>query len=249
MDSRSVKMACFGVLSLSLLWAVSHVSQVVGDVGNQQTVLNDEQMRRVAIIGAGSAGSSAAYYINKYSAEFGIHPEITVFERSSYIGGRSTTINVHSNPLEPVEVGASIFVEANTNLFTAVKELNLETTAFMPKPQHDDDDKDSSTDRLGVWNGDSFVFTQDDSSSSWWNTVKILWKYGMAPIRTRNLRKSTVGKFVQMYEHPHFPFRSLSRVAFDLGLTAVTASTGEQYLTENGISAPFSTDIIQASTR
>ncbi|KAI4788274.1 putative prenylcysteine lyase [Aureobasidium sp. EXF-8845] len=52
-----------------------------------------------------------------------------------------------------------------------------------------------------------------------------------------------------MYEEPYFPWKSLSQVAYDLGLTAATASTGEQFLDQNGIGKLFTQDIIQASTR
>ncbi|KAK4693709.1 prenylcysteine oxidase / farnesylcysteine lyase, partial [Lecanoromycetidae sp. Uapishka_2] len=52
-----------------------------------------------------------------------------------------------------------------------------------------------------------------------------------------------------MYDKPVFPFKDLSQTAYDLGLTEITSSTGEQFLDQKGIGPPFSTDIIQASTR
>lgn len=102
---------------------------------------------------------------------------------------------------------------------------------------------------LGIWNGDKFVFTQKDSGWYWWDIAKLLWKYGLAPVRTQRLTKTVVGAFRKMYDPPFFPFRSLSERALDLGLTAVTSMTGKDYLESNGISGPFTTDIIQASTR
>ena len=187
--------------------------------------------------GAGSAGASAAYYINKFK-----HPcervNITVYERSSYIGGRSTTVNAHGDPTEPVELGASIFVEVNKNLVSAASEFGLATKGA---------EKNELPKTLGVYNGLHWVFT--GSESGWWTVGKLLWKYGLAPIRTQNLMKQTVGNFLKMYEEPHFPFRDLSQTAYDLGLTAATAATGEEFLQKNSIQPPFSTDIIQASTR
>ena len=61
--------------------------------------------------------------------------------------------------------------------------------------------------------------------------------------------KSTVGKFLQMYDPPHFPFRDLSETAYELGLIDVTAVNGEEFLANNNIAAAFGRDIIQASTR
>lgn len=43
---------------------------------------------RIAIIGAGAGGSSAAFWISKAKQRFGIDVEIDVYERASYIGGR-----------------------------------------------------------------------------------------------------------------------------------------------------------------
>lgn len=101
---------------------------------------------------------------------------------------------------------------------------------------------------LGIWNGESFVFTQS-SSNWWWDTAKLLWKYGLAPIRTNNLMKQTITTFLKMYDAPVFPFRSLGEAAYDLGLTAATAATGKQYLKEHNIGDAFANDIVQAATR
>lgn len=43
---------------------------------------------RIAIIGAGAGGSSAAFWISKAKERYGINVEIDVYERSDYIGGR-----------------------------------------------------------------------------------------------------------------------------------------------------------------
>jgi prenylcysteine oxidase/farnesylcysteine lyase len=43
---------------------------------------------RIAVIGAGAAGSSAAFWISKAKERFGLDVEVDVYERSSYIGGR-----------------------------------------------------------------------------------------------------------------------------------------------------------------
>ncbi|MCJ1291598.1 hypothetical protein MMC34_003143 [Xylographa carneopallida] len=198
--------------------------------------------KRIAIIGAGSAGASTAYYINRFSPP--CQPtNITVYEASDYVGGRSTTVNVYGDPAEPVELGASIFVQVNRNLISAAKEFGLVTTrnaAGRPK---------ESPDMLGVWDGSIFTFTQSEASAQWWNIAKLLWKYGLAPLRTQRLVQTIVGNFTKMYDVPHFPFRSLSQAAYDLGLTAATSETGYEFLAANGVRPPFATDIVQASTR
>lgn len=193
--------------------------------------------------GAGSGGSSAAYYINKFRDEC-MPVNITVYERSSYVGGRSTTVNVYDNPLEPVELGASIFVKVNRNLVDAVDEFGLSLT------YDEGAEPDDAPQVLGIWNGEEFVFTQSDDGYSWLNLAKMIWKYGLMNVyRNQALMSKTVGTFLKMYEKPYFPFQSLSQTAFDLGLTNVTTTTGSQFLKENGVNPPFSTEIVQASTR
>ncbi|TAQ89870.1 hypothetical protein B7494_g1796 [Chlorociboria aeruginascens] len=199
----------------------------------------DPLAKRIAIIGAGAAGSSTAYYLRQFAAESGVPINVTIFERSSYVGGRSTTVNAYGNALEPVELGASIFVDINTILKNSSEKFGL-------RPR---DSETENSEVLGIWNGETFVFTQADSEWAWWKTAKILWKYGLAPVRTQRLMKSTINSFLKLYESPYFPFRSLSERSEFLGLTAIASLTGEQYLAANKIGSPFSTDIIQASTR
>jgi len=45
---------------------------------------------RIAIIGAGAGGSSAAFWISKAKERFGLDVEIDVYERETYIGGRAS---------------------------------------------------------------------------------------------------------------------------------------------------------------
>jgi prenylcysteine oxidase / farnesylcysteine lyase len=129
--------------------------------------------------------------------------------------------------LEPVELGASIFVEGNKILKDAGDEFGLNSQI-----------RESTGDEpeiLGIWNGEKFVYTQK-GEASWFDLAKLFWKYGLAPMRTQRLMRSTVEKFLKLYEPPFFPFRSLSDRALDLDLTWVTAVTGEQFLAANNVS-------------
>ena len=139
-------------------------------------------------------------------------------------------MNAYGNPLEPVELGASIFVEVNAILKNATELFGLK-----PKGTREANDDEET---LGIWNGQSFVFTQKSGGWRYWDIAKMLWKYGLAPIKTQNLMKSTVAKFLKLYEAPFFPFRSLSERVIDLGLVEVTSVTGEQFLTANNVSWP-----------
>ncbi|KAH8673269.1 prenylcysteine oxidase [Xylariales sp. PMI_506] len=196
-------------------------------------------VKQVAIIGAGAAGSSAAYHLHKYAEEQGIIINITLLEKSGRIGGRTLTVNVYDSPHEPVELGASIFVKVNHILYNASRDFNLETI-------------DPGTDeagRLGIWDGERFVYEQDSESWEWWSLAKLFWKYGMAPYYTRNVVQETIAMFLKLYQEPYFPFRSLTTRVFELGLAKITGLTAQQFLGEKKLDGLFAHDIVQTSTR
>ncbi|KAI1807477.1 prenylcysteine oxidase [Daldinia bambusicola] len=201
--------------------------------------IKSRDVKQVAIIGAGAAGSSTAYHLHKYAQEEGIDVNITIFEKTNHIGGRTLTVNAYDDPLNPVELGASIFVEVNRILYGAASNFNLSLTS----PGTDEKGL------LGIWDGKSFVYTQDSESWNWWNLAKLFWKYGTAPYYTHRLVQETVQKFLQLYQPPYFPFRSLSARAYELGLAEITGSTGKQFLEKNKLYGAFAHDIVQASTR
>ncbi|PGG97423.1 prenylcysteine oxidase/farnesylcysteine lyase [Blastomyces parvus] len=199
--------------------------------------------KRVAVIGAGSAGASTAYYLRHFTDFFSIPVNITVYERASYVGGRSTTVNAFDDPAHPIELGASIFVEVNKNLIQASKKFGLklrDADSGQPK---------ESLHSLGVWDGKEFAFLQTRQGIYWWNVFKLLYRYGWAPLKTQNLMKVTVNKFLKLYKFPYFPFQSLSDVAMSTGLAEATWTSGAEYLKDNGIAEQFSREVIQASTR
>lgn len=61
--------------------------------------------------------------------------------------------------------------------------------------------------------------------------------------------KSTVDKFLKMYDEPYFPFRDLSETVQAVGLLDLTGHTGQQTLDKAGIGEKFSMELIQSSTR
>ncbi|KAL4980654.1 Prenylcysteine lyase-domain-containing protein [Aspergillus desertorum] len=201
----------------------------------------EPELKQVAVIGAGAAGASTAYFLRKYADSLGIPVNITVFERASYVGGRSTTVNVFDDPAYPIELGASIFVQVNYNLVNASKELGLDVRGTSSQRPGD-------SAAIGIWDGNKFVLVMEDSSS-WWTIAKLLWRYGLAPVRAQTLMKSTVNKFLQLYKEPVFPFKSLTAAAAAVGLLDATSTTGATFLEKNNVSPEFSRELIQASTR
>lgn len=48
-----------------------------------------DSVRRVAVIGAGAGGSSAAFWLGLAKQRYGLDVEVDVYEKSDYVGGRT----------------------------------------------------------------------------------------------------------------------------------------------------------------
>jgi len=197
---------------------------------------------KIAIIGAGAGGSSAAFWIAKAKERYGLDVEVDVFERNGYIGGRSTVVYPYNNTeLEPVELGASIFVKVNKNMWRATEEFGLERIDF-------GDDGNV----MGLWDGSEFVLTTGGGSfyNGWWDTVKVIWRYGIqAPRRTQAIVKSMTDKFQTLYAPAAPRFSNLTTLAHELEWTPVVASTTAEFFDIQGIDRRWTRELVDAATR
>ncbi|KAI0635392.1 Prenylcysteine lyase-domain-containing protein [Trametes polyzona] len=201
---------------------------------------------RIAIVGAGAGGSSAAFWIAKAKERYGLDVEVDVYDKNTYIGGRSTTVFPYEDEsLEPVELGASIFVKVNKNLWRAVDEFGLERTDFEGSDEGDDD-------TMGIWDGHEFVLTTSGSGffSDWLNKIKILWRYGYkAPTKTQQLVNTMVGKFLQLYTPTSPRWSNITSVVSSLAWSEVVAETASEYFDLQGIDRRWTRELVEAATR
>ncbi|KAH0493014.1 hypothetical protein TgHK011_007937 [Trichoderma gracile] len=213
-------------------------------VAGEKVKTETKGVKNVAIIGAGAAGSSAAYYLRQYADEADVNVNITIFEKTDRVGGRTLTVNAYGDARHPIELGASIFVAVNHILYNGTRNFNLSTAANYREASEPDD-------VTAIWDGGDggFVYETTDGTAWWWDAGKLWWRYGTSPYRAVKLVKEVVGKFLKLYEGPYFPFRSLTARAYELGLVGATAVTGEQFLKQHKIDEAFSRHIIQAATR
>ncbi|KAJ2649397.1 hypothetical protein IWW40_003244 [Coemansia sp. RSA 1250] len=171
--------------------------------------------RRVAIVGAGAAGSSAAYFIQEELLAYGEQPaDIHVFERSSLVGGRARvgTVEYNNNTLY-FEQGASMFISKNLHLMEMASKFNL-TLCKHPctyaKGGGDDATVkllESSLGSYGIWNpedlhGNGRWIVGPGSEWRILNVVKALWRYSgfgdHSHVQKRT--KTAVDEFLQSYK-------------------------------------------------
>ncbi|THV06108.1 FAD/NAD(P)-binding domain-containing protein [Dendrothele bispora CBS 962.96] len=192
---------------------------------------------RIAIIGAGAAGSSAAFWISKAQERFGVNVEIDVYERSSYVGGRSTTVYPHDDPsLPPVELGASIYVQSNKNMVKAAEAFNLSTKSFT--------DEEGS---FGIWDGEQVIV---QASGSWWDTLKLVWRYGvMSPRRVDSTVQDTVKQFLTLYSPQAPKWDNITDLAASFGWADAIQNTASDFFKSKGVSEQYIYEVLESSTR
>ncbi|KAJ7785934.1 Prenylcysteine lyase-domain-containing protein [Mycena metata] len=230
--------------------------------GQQQPLRPTNTKPRIAIIGAGAGGSSAAWWISKAKERFGIDVEIDVYDKESYVGGRAqcaflfscstaqatksaykgTTVYPYGNTsLPPVELGASIFVKVNKNMWRAVDEFNLTRRDFR-----------ENGGGLGIWDGEKLLFTSTGGWWGWWDSAKALLRYGFqSPRRTQAFVDRMTNKFLTLYsaESETPTWDNITHLSSSLSWSDLVSKTTSEYLKSEGVSDKFIAELVEASTR
>ncbi|KAL0083019.1 Prenylcysteine lyase-domain-containing protein [Phycomyces blakesleeanus] len=197
-----------------------------------------EQQKRVAIIGGGAAGTSAAFWLKNAFENTDIDLHTTLYESSHRLGGRTMTTPVKGDPaLGVIEVGASIFVEANHNLMNATKQFGLNRTTLAAQKQ-----------KLGVWDGQNFLF--QETGSTYWDGVKFLWRYGSSPLKANRHLDTVLERFELLYENDALPYYSIEEAFEGVGIYELLNTSAQEYLESRmGVNTIFSEEIVQSATR
>lgn len=177
---------------------------------------------------------------------------ITIFEKTDRIGGRTLTINPYGDPAKRVELGASIFVEVNAILYNATRDFGLQPTYRQEKlpDSGSSADEDDADEILAFWDGEQVRFSINENHSSWRTSARLIWRYGyFALTNSQKLMHKTIAKFLKLYTPPYFPFKSLTERVLELELLEETSVTGEEFLRKNKIPDLLSHEFIQALTR
>ncbi|KYO44134.1 prenylcysteine oxidase 1 [Alligator mississippiensis] len=213
MDVRSAQYlpAAFLLLLLGCVW-----SQALGNAPD-----------RIAVIGAGIGGTSAAYYLRQ---KFGRDVQIDLFEREA-VGGRLATIRVEG---KEYEAGGSVIHPLNLHMKAFVKELGLSPTQ-------------GQNHLAGIYSGDRFVFEE----SGWYiiTVLKLLWQYWLNPLRIYMWVEDIMDKFMRIYRYQDndYAFTSTEKLVSALGgdyfLQLLNETIGRA-LQKTGFSQTFINEVV-----
>ncbi|MCP2036189.1 oxygen-dependent protoporphyrinogen oxidase [Planomicrobium sp. HSC-17F08] len=82
-----------------------------------------ERTRKVAVVGGGITGLSAAYYLQKHAKEHGVSLEVTLIEATHRLGGKIQTLRKDGFVIER---GSDSFLSRTKNINALVKDLGIE---------------------------------------------------------------------------------------------------------------------------
>lgn len=186
--------------------------------------------------GGGAGGSSTAFWLSNTVGR-SVPLNITVYEKSDRVGGRSTVVPIKNDPsLGHIEVGASIFVPVNYNMMNASEKFGLRLKRLTAET------------KLGIWNGESFLF--EETGNQYWDSAKMIWRYGLAPLRFPSHLQSVLDKFLTIYDKDddHPPFTTLPQVLQQLDLDGLLNQTASDHLT-GLFGTTFVHELVQSASR
>ena len=232
-----------------LLHPLVYVISIFGAVSGEQAALNlllsnndhAPLPPKVAIIGAGIAGASAAYHLCDQYAHVGF--DITIYEANSQVGGRIKSAKVYDGAytFQQVETGAQSFYADDECVQSLVDETGLRRKLEPHYPV-----KES----VGIWDGASFILRGegDLKGRNWTDWTRYAWRYGLSINDMRKWLSEKLPLFRRLLGRWEYANRSIPEDIENLGLTAELKSDAWSFL-QNLTSPEFSREIVQAITR
>ncbi|KAL3317749.1 Prenylcysteine oxidase-like [Cichlidogyrus casuarinus] len=142
---------------------------------------------RIAIVGAGVGGCSAAYFLRKLKTNF--DPELVVFEgdKDGHIGGRLRSVRLENFN---VECGGTIFLKDNRYMYSLTKSMGL---------NHVNLDKDRS--RLVIMGDKRHPIAYSDFGWPYmFSSIVLLYRYGWDLYKALRYTASNIKYFSRIYD-------------------------------------------------
>ena len=131
--------------------------------------------RKIAIIGAGIAGASAAHQLHERTRE--VYPlNVTVFEKDDHIGGQLKSTTLREKPGTTVETGATAFHKDDWCMVEAMDGVGLQPATARTRGWH------TPRKTRGIWNGENFQMlneSADEHPTLLQQFANLFWQYGL----------------------------------------------------------------------
>ncbi|KAG4417391.1 hypothetical protein IFR04_009460 [Cadophora malorum] len=258
-----------GVLFLSAQAAISDAApQQLLNPNNQSS--QPMPRSKIAIIGAGLSGATAAYYLHDSIRE-SQEVDITIFESLPEMGSRIKSIKYRGRT---IEVGAPAASTHDWCVLRAMKDVGLAPKAPDPRWYF------RVKKRVGVWNGGEILIAEphEPQCSTWWEIVwklwrdgttawylrkvsppmwwelgKLMWRYGVSPWRFHRAVSSDLAAWdrfgADLDAWERLTFSNLGSEMDKSGLSAQVLGSARSCLRDLGHSNEFLNEVVEPCTR
>ncbi|KAM6901419.1 prenylcysteine oxidase 1 isoform 1-T2 [Lycodopsis pacificus] len=190
------------------------------------------QPKKIAVVGAGIGGTSAAFYLRQ---EFGAGVKIDVFEPGD-VGGRLATVKIGEHEYE---TGGAAIHPLNLHMKHFIEKLGIPPRRDVPS-------------KMAIFDGKELTFEESD----WFivNFLRMLWRFGFSFIRMHMWVESVLDKFMRIYQYQQYgySFSSVDKLLHAMGGDAFLTmlnQTLEETMMGEGFSQVFLNDIVAPIAR
>lgn len=242
MTSKALIFFIFLGTGITLSWLFYQTSEddmvLLDETFAAITPLRLQKSVKIAIIGSGIGGSSAAYFIRKH---LGPKAEIHMYEKSNKIGGR---LRVAEFDGKLFEAGGSIIHSSNKYMVRFINELGLKRNSAANV-------KVSSI--FGIYDGKNFVFTEGENGIL--TKVKMIWRYGFFSLYYMS---QSLGKMLQLFVNVYKiqdevkSFRTVPEMLREIGgekFYEYTQKTAKEVMCNNGVGKLLVDELVTGVTR
>jgi predicted NAD/FAD-dependent oxidoreductase len=184
--------------------------------------------RRLAVIGAGIGGCSAAYFARRHIP----NEEVTLYEAQPRIGGRILTQPASGTNLE---LGAAFFNDMNPTVKAIIEVEHLEVKRL-----------DERT-NFAVWNGSEFVFRSNKQSIV--TELELLAKYKLSLARTFLQIREAKQQFTNLHQTAQENPADVGELFEAAGLDKWYKKPFDELLSDEGVSRAFIDEAVSPITR
>ena len=185
-------------------------------------------MVRIAIVGAGIGGCSAAYFARKYIPS----SELTIYETENRIGGRILTYIEDGVNLE---LGATFFNHMNKTIWDIIKAENLSIRKINERMD------------FAIWNGSKIIFKSNKHNAL--TTLNLHTQYGLSMTKTLILLREAQSKIRKLYNEERGSSADVTEIFKSTGLDRYYRKPLDESLIERGVSRAFIDEVVTPITR